>query len=63
MITYKDRAWCSASVFHDEKRCVNYDCPRNYSEAEEAKNEAGVNLPLSITDFSSDTCGYVPAEK
>ena len=52
MMTYKERAWCS-------HKCGNWGCYRNYTDEDHRRNIDGPDLPLSMTDFKTDTCGYL----
>lgn len=53
MICYKDRSWCVHSV---NTLCSNTKCARYYTEEERQYNRD--NMPLSMADFKTETCGF-----
>lgn len=63
---YKDRAWCMESLGDPETKCVNYKCDRNLNP-EERKQAIrwwrGTNFPISVVNFKTEDCGYVPTDK
>ena len=58
MICYRDMTFCSTD-------CANLECPRNFTEEEEALATlwGGINAPVAFSDFS-ESCGkYVEPEE
>ena len=51
MIVYKDRAFCASFGI-----CANTKCDRWLDIKESEKQD----LPVSIAEFKSETCGYKP---
>lgn len=52
MLCYKDRAFCF-------RECANTSCHRHLSEEIE-RGAKHLGLPLSLADFRTFTCGYMP---
>lgn len=61
MICYLDRAFCTHSSCLMGK-CVNLECYRNYTPNDQLRNDTQFGLPVSITDFKGDDCGYTEGE-
>lgn len=55
MLCYKDRSWCIHSL---NTGCMNEACSRFYTEEEKQYNKD--DMPLSIADFHSENCGFIP---
>lgn len=58
MIHYQDRTFCARSAAGD---CVNQECSRAISQKDLQEAER-MELPLSVTDFKTEDCGYRPSE-
>lgn len=61
MLCYLDRAFCMHSYCLTGK-CTNFDCYRNYTPNNKLRNDATVSLPISVSDFKDDDCGYEEIE-
>ena len=51
MITYKDKTFCASFGI-----CANTECP-HWLDIEKAGKQ---DLPVSMAELKSDTCGYKP---
>ena len=51
-MVYRDRSFCSHS---DE--CDNQECSRWVDFGVDTRG-----LPISLSDYKTDTCGYIPVE-
>jgi len=54
MMCYKDKTFCCWATV-----CANSKCPRWFDMGQAQKQD----LPVSVADFKTDTCGYIPTKE